>query len=82
MNTMRLTLTDHTALTLLAARESAYTNEIARACGLCVGRRCRPQVRNMLRRLERWGYATRSETRPGCYTYWTITQAGRKAVHP
>ena len=35
---------------------------------------------NMLRRLERWGLVDKGDTRPGHYAFWTITDAGRRAV--
>jgi len=80
--TRKLTLDEHTALTFLAGRASALTVQVANACGLIVSRRCLPQARNMLRRLERWGYVTHGKTPAGQYASWTITGAGRKAVQP
>lgn len=78
----KLSLIDHTALTFLASGDRATTVVIASSCGLVVGRRCLPQARNMLRRLERWGYISNGYTAPGHYALWTITDAGRKAVQP
>jgi len=78
----RLTLQEHTALTFLAEGARAMTWQVARACDLIAGRRCLPQARNMLRRLERWGYITHGSTPAGYYASWSITEAGRKAVQP
>ena len=78
----RLTLDEHTALTFLADRAHAMTVQVANACGLIASRRCRPQARNMLRRLERWGYVTHGKTPAGRYATYSITDAGRRAVQP
>lgn len=78
----KLSLIDHTALTFLASGDRATTVVIASTCGLVVGRRCLPQARNMLRRLQHWGYIVNGCTAPGHYALWSITDAGRKAVQP
>lgn len=78
----RLTLEEHTALSFLSEDEGGLTSQIAVACGLIVQGRCLPQAKNMLRRLERWGLVDKGDTRPGHYAFWTITDAGRRAVHP
>jgi len=78
----KLSLQEHTALSLLADRAKGMTWEIARACGYISGRRCLPQVRNMLRRLERWGYVDHAKTPDGYYATYSITDAGRRAVQP
>ena len=78
----KLTLHEHTALTFLAGRAHAMTVQVANACGLIVSRRCLPQARNMLRRLERWGYITHGNTPAGHYATYSITDAGRRVVQP
>lgn len=76
----RLTLEEHTALSFLSEDEGGLTSQIASACGLVVRGRCLPQAKTMLRRLERWGLVDKGDTRPGHYAFWTITDAGRRAV--
>lgn len=78
----RLTLEEHTALSFLSDDEGGLTSQVAVACGLIAKGRCLPQAKNMLRRLERWGLVDKGDTRPGHYAFWTITDAGRRAVHP
>ncbi|WP_037471085.1 hypothetical protein [Sphingobium sp. DC-2] len=78
----KISLIDHTALTFLATGGRATTVAIASSCGLVVGRRCLPQARNMLRRLQRRGFIANGYTAPGHYALWTLTDADRKAVQP
>lgn len=80
-----LSLTDHTALSFLSEDPRGHlTFRIANACGLIDRRtnRTTPQTYTMLRRLERWGYVQRRSNGGGYYAFWTITDAGRKAVEP
>lgn len=82
MTRRQLSLTDHTALCFMLGKDHVFTWEVAKACGLIAGRRCLPQNRNMLRRLESWGYVTRVTAMPGGYAQWAISAAGQKAVQP
>jgi len=78
-----LTFLEHRALFYLKFMcGHAMTWEIARACGLIDGRRCQPEARYMLRRLERAGYVARGTTPAGHYACWSLTDTGRKAVQP
>ena len=78
----KLTLNDNKALSFLAEDPQGHlTFRIAHACGL-VERREHTQAYTMLRRLERWGYVQRRSNGGGFYAFWTITDAGRKAVEP